>query len=507
MGKVKSAIITALLIAAMLVLTLFAVISCDVPGTNGVSRYNSFLSSIHLGGEFSGNAYALLYPEGVISVTDYNLVAQDEASDEKQEYESKYTLCDGVYVENDKLENKEEFIASIEKDAEILSKRFGEKGYSDYSVSVENDCAFVIKVSVPTNFTYAAYKNNDATARSNALSEISNTVNYLSIDGDISLRDATDYESSNSLLSVKEDFSTYFKGASYYSIGGNNAVKMTLTKEGFDSLNKILLSSASTDSSDTGSEKSAYIFVGENNFNLKITMGTALESRTLYFQSEASNANDYAIVINSVICGDVLTNSYNDDPAGSGTTIIASSPSFGNYAAVCALVVTLLVIVAAVVASVIRYKKLGLVTALMTWLYALVILLALMIIGIQFTVGVAITAVLGLALLTFSNFCVFEAVRKETLLGRTIQASVKTGYKKTLTTILDLHIALVVAAAVIALACVGELAACGLTFFIAVIASYVLYWFTRLMWYVISSPAKDKFKFCGYKREVFDDEN
>lgn len=500
MGKVKSAIITALLVAAMLTLTLFATISCNVPGTNGVSRYNSFLSSIHLGSELSGEAYALLYPEGVISVTDYNLVAQDADSEEKEDYENKYTLCDGVYVENEKLENKEEFIASIENDAKILSRRFGEKGYSDYSVSVENDCAYVIRVSVPTNFTYAAFKNYDAAARSEALTEISNTVNYLSTQGDLSLRDATDYDSSNSLLSIKEDFSTYFSAVSYYAIGGNHAVRMTLTKEGYDNLNKILVASTDTDAS-------AYIYVGESNFNLTLSMGTALESRTLYFQSQAGSANDYAIVLSSVIGGDVLTNSYNTDPAGSGTTLIASTPSFGDFAAVCVLVVLLLVLVAAIVVSVIKYNKLGLVTALMSWLYALVIVVALLLLEIQLTVGVAFTLVLGLALLTFTNFKVFEAVRKETLLGRTIQASVKTGYKKTLATILDLHIVLAVVAAVIALACVGELAACGLTFFIAVVASYVLYWFTRLMWFVISAPVKDKFKFCGYSREVFDDED
>ncbi len=68
MGKVKSAIITALLLAAILVLSLFATISCDVPGTNNVSRYNSFISSINLGSDLTGEAYALLYPEGVISV-------------------------------------------------------------------------------------------------------------------------------------------------------------------------------------------------------------------------------------------------------------------------------------------------------------------------------------------------------------------------------------------------------------------------------------------------------
>lgn len=96
MGKVKSAIITALLVAAIVVLSLFAVISCDVPGSNGVKRYNSFISSIHLGGDLSGEAYTLLYPEGVISVSDYSLVAEDEANEDYQEYKDKYVPHGGV---------------------------------------------------------------------------------------------------------------------------------------------------------------------------------------------------------------------------------------------------------------------------------------------------------------------------------------------------------------------------------------------------------------------------
>ena len=133
--------------------------------------------------------------------------------------------------------------------------------------------------------------------------------------------------------------------------------------------------------------------------------------------------------------------------------------------------------------------------------------MSLLLLEIQLTVAGAFMATLGLALLTFTNIKVFERIRKETLTGRTIQASVKDGYKKTLLSVLDLHALLLVAAILVALVCVGELAACGFIFFIATIASYVLYWFTRFMWYVISSPVKDKFKFCGFSREVYDDED
>lgn len=501
MGKVKSAIITGLVLAAILVLSLFATISCDVPGTNHVSRYNSFLSSIHLGGDLTGEAYTLLYPEGVISVSDYNLVVEDEGSEDREEYIAKYVQREGVYVEKELVETKEaesEFLSSIAKDAGIIAKRFGEKGYSKYSVSIEDECSFVIRVSVPTNFTYAAYREYDSTERSNALTEISNSVTYLTLSGTMSLRDNSEYDSSNSLLAVNDDFATYFKSVSHYQMGGTHAVRMELTDEGFDKLNKIMTSSE---------EGTAYIFAGETSIGLTIEYGTELESKTLYFTPGASTASDFSIVLASMVGGDLLTNSYNDDPAGSGTMIIAASASFGEYAAIYLLVALLLVLAAVIAGSIIKYKKLGLVNSIMALIYALAIVISLMLIKIQLTVAGAFIIALGLALLTFTNFRVFEAVRKETLIGRTISASVKAGYKNTIATILDLHIVLLVVSAMVTLICAGELAACGLILFIATIASYALYWFTRFMWYVISSMAKDKFKFCGYTREAFEDED
>ncbi len=499
MGKVKSAIITALVVAAILVLSLFATISCDVPGTNNVKRYNSFLSGIHLGGDLTGEAYALLYPEGVISVSDYNLVVNDddEANKEnKEEYIGKYTANDGVYVETEKLNNPE-FKASVQKDAKILSDRLKNKGYTAYSVTVED--GYVIKLSVPTGFTYAAYREYDSSSRSESLSEISVTVQYLMLDGEVTLRDNTDYDSSKSLVSIKDDFSSYFKGVRYYAMGGNHAVQLDLTNDGFNKLNAILLT--------MDSSSKAYFFVGETNLNLQLTGGTALESSTLYFSSEAGRAQSFAILLDSAISGNVLSNSYNTDKAGSGTELIVSTPVLGEYSAIYLLVALIMVLAAAIIAPIIKYKKLGLVNAISSLLYALVLVVSLLLLEIQLTVAGAFMATLGLALLTFTNIKVFERIRKETLTGRTIQASVKDGYKKTLLSVLDLHALLLVAAILVALVCVGELAACGFIFFIATIASYVLYWFTRFMWYVISSPVKDKFKFCGFSREVYDDED
>ena len=273
---------------------------------------------------------------------------------------------------------------------------------------------------------------------------------------------------------------------------------MNLTDEGFEKLNNVLTSS---------SEGTAYIFAGERSLGLQMDMGAdkALEAKTLYFTPDQSYATDFAVILSSIVNGDVVSNSYNNDPAGSGTVVIAATPVFGDYAPVYLLVAMLLALIAVIVVSVVRYKNLGWVHAIISVMYALVMVLAILLIPIQLTIAGAFVVCLGLALLTFSNFHIFEAVRKETKLGRTIQASVKSGYKNTIATMLDLHIVLIVVSAMMALICVGELAACGLIFFVASIASYVLCWFTRFMWYVISSMAKDKFKFCGYAREVSED--
>ena len=51
----------------------------------------------------------------------------------------------------------------------------------------------------------------------------------------------------------------------------------------------------------------------------------------------------------------------------------------------------------------------------------------------------------------------------------------------------------------------GALSGCGMILLIGTLASYILHWFTRFMWYATMSPARDKYKFCGFSREAFDD--
>ena len=102
MGKIKSAVITVIVALATLALFLFGVVSCDLP--DGVHRYNSILSNIHLGSELSGDAYTTLLPEGVITAEEYAFTVAEE-SDKADEYRDTYVASESgaYYVERDVL--------------------------------------------------------------------------------------------------------------------------------------------------------------------------------------------------------------------------------------------------------------------------------------------------------------------------------------------------------------------------------------------------------------------
>lgn len=501
MGKIKSAVITTLLVLAIVVLALFAAISCDVPGSNGVDRYNSFLSSIHLGGSLSGEASTVYYPEGVISADKYNAGLPDD-EDKREEYVKRYQPLGRVYIDTDKVEySEEELKASVKKDAEVLSARFDKKGYSSYSVSVQDD--YSIKVSVPTNFTYSQYKNYDSSSRTAQTNKIESTFAFLAYGGELSLRnpDVGNSMYNDIVTSVNDDVTEYFTGVSKFASGDSYAVRLDFTKEG-----KRVFADVTEKVAASTSDKNLYFYVGDDTL-IKLNCEEKIDQSTVLItvsgtSDDEQTAENYAVVLNSVINGKVLELSYDT----AGAEIFYGSAALGDYAALTTLISLLVIFVAAAVFSVVRYKKLGLVTALMIAVYALTVIIALLLIEIQLTVAGAVTIALGLALTVGSQYCSFEAVRAETKKGKTLPASVKSGYKQKLTTVLELHVILIVAALLTALVGKGSLAACGLIFFISVVASYVLYWFTRFMWFVISSPVKDKFKFCGFTREVsYDD--
>lgn len=514
MGKIKSAILTAILLAGIVVLAFFATVSFNMAGSEGVKRYNSFISSINLGGDLTGEAVTVLYPEGVISDEDYKSgIPDDTTSDKYKEYVDKYKNFGSVWVEKEVLGvddvNKDKLIDDVKHDAEILSRRFGEKDYTSFSVAVKDD--FTISVSLPTNFSYSEYNGGDYTtgSRSDKTTAVSNTLTALTYGGGVlTLRNNEvsgfglyDSKLSNYMLTpTSKDISEYIESVDSFSRAGNHAVEINLTKEGQKQFEQF-----STSVSGASNDKNIRFFVGDHQL-LELPLSEAITGDTFYISTNNEiMAENYAIALNSCVKGDNLTLYYGTDDANN-LEIVYTSASLGDYSAVYLFCALLIIIVALIAYSCVRYRLLGLVNAIVILMYSLTIIIALLLIEIPFTIAGAFFAVAGLMLLCSANFVLFEKVRGETKKGKTMQSAVKSGYKSLLKGILELHIVLVAVSLIIALVCVGELAACGLIFFIASIASYLLYWFTRFMWFVLSSTVSDKFAFCGFKREELEDD-
>lgn len=521
MGKIKSAVITAIVALATLALFLFGVVSCSLP--DGVHRYNSILSNIHLGSELSGDAYVTLLPDGVITAEEYSFTVA-EGGDKADEYKKDYVPgSDGsFYIDRAELAQfttdgaadtdaevasaLAQFEDQVANDAEILSARFGERRYTSYSVSVAGGCA--IRVSVPTNFTYAAYSGNDSSALTDELSLISNAMAYLTLGGELTLRNTAMGRQDNiyysqsadgttatyNILNARTSVADIFDSVSYYSAGGAYAVRINLTSYGQEIISAV--------SEDVAASDDTYIrfYVGEYNV-INLTCESAITGGSFYIQAgDAQTARNYAALLNSVATGSALSANYTYDE------VIYNTSASGTNAAMFLAIAALVILVAVMVYAIARYKKLGLVFSLMALLFASAVIAVVYLVGSTLTTAGALVAVLCFAMFSGCNFWSYEAIRRESKEGRTIPASVKLGYKKTFTGILDLHIVLLVISIMLALICTGEAAACGMILLIGTLASYVLHWFTRFMWYVNMAPARDKYKFCGFKREVIDDD-
>lgn len=518
MGKVKSAIITALLAIAIIVAAFFATISYPVGTTQ---RYNSIASSITLGSDFTGSVYAIIYPEGVISAQEYAYL-EDQAED--GESKTDYTKVGGVYVKNPEDGTSVEdavaqLKASVASDAKIINQRVSEKAYSGYSVSVED--GLTIKINVPSKFNYATYAGYDEsnwyTLRSTAASAIS----ALSVYGPLTLRtteqtitaDTTtynyqrdDYSDDATVDSAitypmitrnNESFTDYFESVSYYTIGTTSVISINLTELGRERMKDITTQIASS------SSQTLYFFMGTTQM-LSYSCTSTLDSDKIELTSSSGETiENIAISLNSAVHGNALSLAYADLMSDD---IRCTSAPYGENAALLAFVACLVIALGVIAAFFVAFKKLGFVTCLTTLVYVFAMIYAVYLLEIELTIAGIVTAVIGLILLSATNLAVFEEVRRQTKTGKTMQSSVKTAYKNTLMTVADIHIVLLVASIILTLVAAGEVAACGFILLVATVASYVLYWLTRFMWYVLSSPVRNKFKFCGFKREVVDDD-
>lgn len=549
MSKTKSVVVTTLLTIVIVALCLMCVVpEFGLPfRVNGAYQtYNSVTSVINYGSDLGGGYSAVYYPEGVISAETYNakkerytvslydalkdggatvsedmdyaalkaayeahkaasgdIVEAGKIVAQADEYIGNYKAWDGkdftsdeskaaLYLELEEVcfaKNDgsyvigEEFVEDFENTVETIAKRFDKKNFSFLSVSKVN--GYAIRVNVPLTVTDA-----------------DGLFTQMGYTGEFTLRGA---DSERPVLQGfgEHKISDYFKGASSRAAGGAGYVVLKMTSLGKDKIYDITtaLTSDSTD------DQTLYFYVGDTQvIGLGLSDGP-VDQRTLYIGGEsmtADSAENIGIVIDSCINDNAVELTLTADSA------ITYTVGTGDCAIAAVYIVFGAALLVLAIYSIVRYKGLGVVQ-----IFSMLSFLVCMLMYVAFLPGMLLhvsgifAAALTSVILALSNFYIFESVRKEFNTGKTLDASVKAGYKKALAPVLDMHILLFILGLILYFISVGEVVTFAFIFTLGVLTSGIISLLvTRFYWYSMRGllPRGQQYKFSGFVREVSDDD-
>ena len=183
--------------------------------------------------------------------------------------------------------------------------------------------------------------------------------------------------------------------------------------------------------------------------------------------------------------------------------------SFGNDALVMLYIALGVLLAASAVFFFVRYGRLGFahLYTMLTYLIAMTLCLW----AIDFLtigVGTVLAVLVGAVVLSISDAMAYEYARREFATGKTMTFAVKSGYKKCFWHIFDAHIVLAALGFITYFIALTELAAFAFTLGIAMFFSGLCTLAVdRFCWYIMMPFAKDKAKFCRFKREEVEEDD
>lgn len=487
-----------IVLIALCVITAFPAFS--FPWGGGVKGWQPATESLDFGSDFNGGYYAYYYPEGVVSEAEFNDNYENfESQDKQTEYKESYVKHGGLYLakdekygifddaEKDGLSSQdvsEDFKASIAEAVKIISDRYAKKGFSDFRVSVVDD--YALKVEIP-------YADASASTTVTAFSNLGAVDLAL---GETALEDLQD-----------EDITDYITG---FSIGNQydySYISVKLTKAGKELIGKQKDGLSSTQTNDTST--TLWVRVGGENV-IPIYSDNVLSDNSVncaYLENENKvQLETIVILLNSALENGEMELSFRD----ASSEIRVREGAYGENAKTLFLVAMGLVTLLAIALPIVKYGRYGVTMAYGVVSYFVITVLCFAFITgtgtFEITAATALMYTLGLALIDVMSARVYNAVKKEFDLGKTVASSVSLGYKKTLWTTVDVY-AVLLLGALSALIMTGSLQTIALQAVISIVAAAFcsLLW-TRVINYVHLSSVKDKYKYFRFVREDDDDE-
>ncbi|MEG0767069.1 MAG: protein translocase subunit SecD [Clostridia bacterium] len=151
--------------------------------------------------------------------------------------------------------------------------------------------------------------------------------------------------------------------------------------------------------------------------------------------------------------------------------VSAISATLGVEALSRALTAGIIGVVLVMLFMLLRYRLCGLVADIALSIYILIVFFFLAISGIQLTLAGVLGIVLGIGMAVDANVVIFERVREELAIGRTLSFATKMGFHNALSAVMDANVTTIIAALVLMIFGTGTIKGFANTLAISVVVS------------------------------------
>ena len=491
MGKKKSIVLMVLLTIVIVILCAITVIpTFAIPGT--VKIWNPVVKQFDLGADLGGGYYAYYYPEGIISETEYkNLEEADKSSYMQHEDKGLYIKKDpelGIVVKDgDTYTVSKQFEEDFAKVTKEIVNRYEKKGYTDYKVTVVDD--YALKVQIPASET---------TEQNSAFQSAYNTFGLFAETGAIELKMGSELVDERAEYEVNEIIKSF-------SVDIKQEVAWIVVK--FTDVGKNMIK--------------AYREAGSTDSKLTLTLGdeTVMEidptqhvttrnvvKYPVQNESEISYVETMVILLNSALQNGAFEVEFSKI---TNSQVREIQPIYGKNTALLLYIAIAVMLVGLIAFSIVKMGGFGVAGtySIVSYLIVVAMFYAFVSGGVfEITLGSVLIFALVLALMTVLNVHVYNAIKAEFALGKTVESSVKGGYKKTIWNVVDVYVVFLLGALALLVGTAG-LQTFALQAIICIVtgAFCSLLW-TRIINVMLLSASKNKYQYFRFVREDDDDE-
>lgn len=514
-------VLITIVMVALCVLTAFP--SFTIPGTEEIKIWNpavmQFDLGLDLGGKHvadsrvGGSYYAYYYPNGVISEAEYQTNILFLEGDELIETQSEYVQYNGLYLSTDskdgvleedvngtlvgvkkdgdevievKYSIKEDFKTAFAAATKEISARYAAKGYEDYLVTCVDD--YALRIELP-----ASQSSKNFTASASA----EQALNVFLLTGELNFQKGGEI-----VTQMKDDEATIkdiIKSISAKTKYDYAYIEIKLTAKGIEMLN------AFKNASSSNSSTTLDLAIGDN---VLINLNTSHFDGDVIKYTVAEDVDKHYVETMVVLLNSAYDNG-GFDIEFSCSEICAFAPVYNNNSLYFVFVAILVVMAGLIVFAILKMGRFGVVSTYATVSYFIIAALCFAFISkgvFVVSLGSVVIFLLGLILTNVLQLCIYNAIKTEFNLGKTVESSVKGGYKKTLWLVIDIYAVLVLASLALLIGGAG-LQTIAFQALICVLASA----FINLVWarfinFTFLSASKNKFKYFRFVREDDDDE-